>query len=430
MVILLVVMSIIVNVLRYYQYSVVVDAMNETYRAQLDASSSEDIKHGMNFPPDQKTVDEIPHPQDLYVPLLTIVPGKSMIYYPWILITSSFVEQNIVSLLFSITVILYGGRYCEHVWGSIELFRFILIQTTIPNLFTLLFYLFIYSFAHNNNNDDSYGESKHRIITICGATSIISGFLVAFKQLVPEHTIVLFRGRIKFRVKQLPILYLIINTFLGILGNELYAILSWTGFFTSWIYLRFYRISYTDPLLPFNNSTATTTTPPTATASTTTASTAATSYEHSNPSGIKIRGDASESFALSNFFPSPVGEYVEKISDSVYSLLLTLKICTPFSTTEVEAANMRTAARLSSYTPPSFINNDRNHNNNKQHNNRYPRGSARAEAERRRALALKALEQRVQSPTNHNNNSQQTSERDDQLKMPGPAVLPAPHVGK
>lgn len=402
MVVLLVVLSSVVTLLRYYQYSVVVKAMNDHDRMLLDASSSEEITDGRNFPPDQKTLDELPHPQDLYVPLLTIVPGKSMVYYPWILITSSFVEQNVLSFILTIAILLYGGRYCEHVWGSVELSRFMLIQTVVPNCIALLFYLFIYSIKDP--------QSSKAIITICGGTSIISGFLVAFKQLVPEHTIVLFKGRIKFRVKQLPILFLGMSTFLGIIGSDLYAIMAWTGFFTSWIYLRFFRVTYTDPLLPFNSNS--------------TAASVVSSYEHSNPSGIRIKGDASGSFALSGFFPPPATEYVDKMANSMFSLLLALHICSPFTAAEIEAANMRTAARVSQFglqtaQPPAT---------KPPQQNRYPRGSARAEAERRRALALKALEQRVQPSSASPEPS--TNRPNQNIQPPGPAVLPRPHVGK
>jgi hypothetical protein len=37
--------------------------------------------------------------------------------------------------------------------------------------------------------------------TICGGVALQAGFLVAFKQLVPEHTVTIAKGIIRVRVK-------------------------------------------------------------------------------------------------------------------------------------------------------------------------------------------------------------------------------------
>ena len=42
-------------------------------------------------------------------------------------------------------------------------------------------------------------RNSHTII--CGGVALQAGFMVAFKQLVPEHTVTLFKGIIKVRVK-------------------------------------------------------------------------------------------------------------------------------------------------------------------------------------------------------------------------------------
>ena len=42
---------------------------------------------------------------------------------------------------------------------------------------------------------------NHSMATICGGVALQAGFLVAFKQLVPEHTVTIAKGLIQIRVK-------------------------------------------------------------------------------------------------------------------------------------------------------------------------------------------------------------------------------------
>ena len=114
------------------------------------------------------------------------------------------------------------------------------------------------------------------------------------------------------------------------------------GFMASWIYLRFYKTAIPD-------------------------------LETGQPS--PLRGDASDTFAFAEFFPDPVKPLVAVFSSQVYSVLVSLRICTPFSAADVSASRGDT-----------FI-------------QRGNPGGARAEAERRRALALKALDQRLHAAT-------------------------------
>lgn len=115
-----------------------------------------------------------------------------------------------------------------------------------------------------------------------------------------------------------------------------------SGFLTSWTYLRFYKPAFPD-------------------------------LETSQPTSL--RGDASETFAFAEFFPDPAKQFVAAFSNQIYNILVSLRICTPFSAADVSASRGETFMQRG--TP----------------------GSARAEAERRRALALKALDQRLHAAT-------------------------------
>jgi hypothetical protein len=107
---------------------------------------------------------------------------------------------------------------------------------------------------------------------------------------------------------------------------------------TSWTYLRFYKAVFPD--LDSSQS-------------------------------ASLRGDASETFAFAEFFPTPAKPLVSNVADHVFDVMVAMKLCSPFSQADMSAA--RGDSFLQRGTP----------------------GSARAEAERRRAIALKALDQRL-----------------------------------
>lgn len=158
------------------------------------------------------------------------------------------------------------------------------------------------------------------------------------------------------RVKHFPALFLFLNTLSGILfGTHAAAILSWFGLLTSWSYLRFIKRQ------------------PDLTGTTT--------------DGLGIKGDASETFAFACLFPDVIQPPIAFVSDQIYILLVTLKICTPFSEEDIASGNQQVLARGEAGLP-SLLNSQRGG----------ARGIAkREEAERRRALALKALDQRLQA---------------------------------
>lgn len=168
----------------------------------------------------------------------------------------------------------------------------------------------------------------------------------------------LFKGLLKIRVKHFPAAFLFLNTLSGpILGTDVSTTLAWLGFFSSWTYLRFYKTSYAD--LSANQS-------PT------------------------LKGDASETFAMAYFFPDPLHRPVAIISEVVYNLLVSFRICTPFSAADISAGNSRAEARGDA-SLGMLLGGGRG---------AAQPGSARAEAERRRAIALKALDQRLHAAAN------------------------------
>ncbi|KAK3643605.1 hypothetical protein LTR56_010115 [Elasticomyces elasticus] len=242
------------------------------------------------------------------VPYLALVPTKS-IWYPWTFVTAAWVENNILSLAISGTVVWFGGRYLERAFGSTE------FASPTP---------------------------------LQGLLALEAAFLVALKQLVPEHTVSLFRGALRVRIKHFPALFTLANIISGpLLGTDTALWLSLLGFMTGWIYLRFFRITEITGAATSGN-------------------------------GAIMKGDASDTFAFVAFFPDAMHSVLSPICDAIYGTLVALRVCTPFSDEDVETGN-ENAASSSENVPTTSAG-----------------GAGRqAESERRRAIALKALDQRL-----------------------------------
>ena len=194
-------------------------------------------------------------------------------------------------------------------------------------------------------------------VTIGGGVAVQSAFLVAFKQLIPEHTVAIAKGIIKIRVKHFPALFLAMHSIAAlVLGMYTSTFLAWSGFFTSWIYLRFYKFT------PDYTSAAT-----------------------GRSSGT--RGDASDTFAFASFVPEPLSSPVAVVSERIYAVLMVMRICTPFSVEDVEVGNEQAMARSEAGLPTT--------SNGAGGRGPIRSGGKREEAERRRALALAALDQRL-----------------------------------
>lgn len=74
------------------------------------------------------------------IPYLTLVPSL-FYYYPWTLLTATFVEQNIFTVFLNAATVFYGGKYLERAWGSREFSKFIVAVALIPNAVIIPIYL-------------------------------------------------------------------------------------------------------------------------------------------------------------------------------------------------------------------------------------------------------------------------------------------------
>ncbi|KAF9316513.1 hypothetical protein BG003_001872 [Podila horticola] len=224
-------------------------------------------------------------------------------------------------------ILLACGKYLERAWGSREFFKFLAITsigTMIGVYITCLLEYFV-----RRNEDILFDTQAY------GLTCVISGFLIGFKQLVPDHSVTLWKV-VSVRVKSLPLLFALCMMLQGfVFRSQLQLLMAIYGLFISWIYSRFFRVQ------------------------------------------DGIRGDRSESFSFASFFPGFLQTPVKHISNAFFGILVKLKICSPTGfggSFRYDLENPQMSGMGHTFTQP---------------------GSLRAEAERRRQLALKALDMRL-----------------------------------
>ncbi|KAI8842716.1 eukaryotic integral membrane protein-domain-containing protein [Chytriomyces cf. hyalinus JEL632] len=245
----------------------------------------------------------------------------------WTYLTAGFVEANAFLLPISLIGILFSGRYFEKIWGAREFIKFALIVNCLTVVLSVLTVL-IQSMTRQQNEDLLYKTF------IGGILGLLSGFLVAFKQAVPEHALSIMGGVVSVRVKHLPSLSILLFTVLMIAGIcHVQTLMIIYGSLTAWVYLRFYK--YHDG----------------------------------------IQGDRSESFSFGSFFPASTHRVIIPLSNSTFNFLVSIKLLPKLL--PVTLPHTVSEGDLRSLSPKPLP------------------GSDAAEAERRRAIALKALDMRL-----------------------------------
>jgi membrane associated rhomboid family serine protease len=243
---------------------------------------------------------EIPHPHELYIPLLTFIPTKSpVLLTPWVLVTSSFIEENLFGLCLSLSVIFYLGRYLETMWGTKQFAKFILVMVLSTNSSIYLYYR-LKSFITTPDEVPP---------VVLSAMGINMALLVAIKQRIGNHYMILFKGNLRIKVKYLPFLIVVASFLLQLISEEFKItwLLSVVGVVISWSYLRFFKSVTNESksyLLPFYG----------------TKSLGKKNELHSLhlDTGI-VKGDRAQHFAFYTFFPPPISYVVRFLSSIIFN---------------------------------------------------------------------------------------------------------------
>ncbi|AGO12280.1 AaceriAEL079Wp [[Ashbya] aceris (nom. inval.)] len=267
-------------------------------------------------------------------PIIQLVPSQ-VLKFPCSLVASNLVDVEIWKFVVDLLNLIIGGTYIERYWNSSrEMLKYTLLIGTATNLVMCLV-TFVLSFVIASVRLD---------YPLDGNYTMLIGFAIVYKQLLPETTIVEIRNvpfiSKNFRFKLYPIFLLCMLTISQIIWyhniSELISI--WTTFFTCWLYLRFYQV------LP--------------------------SAVTGNVTADQVVGDASDTFQLLYFFPDIIKPLLRPIFDKSYSIAIEkYRWRTPFMPNDIELGNSLTESRAKS----DFT----------------------VTEERRKQLALQVLEQRI-----------------------------------
>ncbi|XP_051119954.1 rhomboid-like protein 19 isoform X2 [Andrographis paniculata] len=202
------------------------------------------------------------------VSYLALIPAKT-IPFGWNLITAGYLEQSILGVVVNTIGLLFIGKLLEPIWGSREFLKFIFVVNFLTSVFVFITSISLYYITQ---------EEAYLYHPISGFQAVLSGLLVGIKQIIPDQEL----SSLKIKAKWLPSLSVLVSTFLCFFTGESLSYVPTIifGTYIGWIYLRYWQ---------------------------------------SKPE-TKLRGDPSDEFAFSTFFPEflrpvidPIGTIFERI---------------------------------------------------------------------------------------------------------------------
>ncbi|RLN33733.1 rhomboid-like protein 19 [Panicum miliaceum] len=200
------------------------------------------------------------------VTYLALIPART-IPFAWNLITAGYVEQTIPGVFVSIVGLLLFGKLLEPLWGSKELSKFIFIVNFSTSACVFITAIVLYYITQ---------QEIYLYTPLSGFYGVLSGLLVGIKQLLPDQELNLFV--LKIKAKWIPSLVALISIIASFFVKDLMSYLPVLlfGIYMSWIYLRY--------------------------------------FQKRLETGLK--GDPSEEFSFSSFFP----EFLRPILDPIASI--------------------------------------------------------------------------------------------------------------
>lgn len=203
------------------------------------------------------------------VTYLALIPART-IPFGWNLITAGYIEQSVYGVVISTLGLLLMGKVLEPIWGTREFLKFIFVVNFLTSLCVFVTAVFLYYVTM---------LETYLYMPISGFHGVLSGFLVGLKQIIPDQELSL----IKIKAKWLPSLALVLSTAVSFFTAEsaIYLPTLIFGTYISWIYLRYWQ----------------------------------------KKPETKIRGDPSDEFAFSTFFPEPLRPVIDPIA-SIFDRML------------------------------------------------------------------------------------------------------------
>ncbi|KJE93510.1 hypothetical protein CAOG_004290, partial [Capsaspora owczarzaki ATCC 30864] len=284
--------------------------------------------------------------------------------YIWTFFTAAFAEPRFITAVVCAMSILMIGKFIEPLWGGKELARFISIVNVGTNVATFLVIVLAFRL---------YGEEQLIYAHCGGLIGVLAGSSVVFKQLTPEYSVNMLV--VSVRTKHFPSAIILLCLLLAVfrISPPQDVLFVWFGIVTSWVYLRFFQ--------PREGS----------------------------------RGDLGDVFSLASFFPEAVQPAVNKVSTSIYGLLQSVHIVPPWPTNNSNTMSQQQAGSLlytigtgpTAFRPvvPAAVSSSQSQIMTAA--TPIPIGDAKpVDAERRRQLALKALDMRLGLDPNEQGDNQ------------------------
>ncbi|KAF5729507.1 hypothetical protein HS088_TW21G01674 [Tripterygium wilfordii] len=200
---------------------------------------------------------------------LALIPART-IPFAWNLITAGYIEQSVYGVVVSSIGLLLTGKLLEPVWGSKEFLKFIFVVNFLTSLCVFVTAIALYYITRQEN---------YLYMPLSGFHGVLSGFLVGIKQIVPDQELSILR----IKAKWLPSIMLLISIAISFFTAESATYLPTLvfGTYMGWIYLR---------------------------------------YLQSKPE-TKLRGDPSDDFSFSSFFPEFLRPVIDPIASIFHRLL-------------------------------------------------------------------------------------------------------------
>ncbi|CAL1374310.1 unnamed protein product [Linum trigynum] len=200
---------------------------------------------------------------------LALIPART-IPFAWNLITAGYIEQTIYGVVANTLCLLVMGKLLEPVWGSKEFLKFIFIINLLTSVCVFITAITLYYITT---------QETYLYMPVSGFQGVVSGFLVGMKQIIPDQELSVLR----IKAKWFPSIMLLLSIAASFFTEESAKYLPTLifGTYTSWIYLR---------------------------------------YLQSKPE-TKLRGDPSDDFTFSSFFPDFLRPVIDPIA-SIFDRLL------------------------------------------------------------------------------------------------------------
>ncbi|CAL0333402.1 unnamed protein product [Lupinus luteus] len=203
------------------------------------------------------------------VTYLALIPART-IPFAWNLITAGYIEQSVYGVVVSTFGLLFIGKLLQPIWGSREFLKFIFVVNFLTSVCLFITAIALYYITR---------QEIYLYMPLSGFHGVISGFLVGIKQIIPDQELPL----LKIKTKWLPSIAILLCIAISFWTLEAAAYLPTiiSGTYISWIYLRYWQ---TKP-------------------------------------ETKHRGDPSEDFAFSTFFPEILRPVIDPIASIFHRLL-------------------------------------------------------------------------------------------------------------